>query len=156
MTVLCECVCGNACVCVCVTLSAVACLRGGSLLDTFLVLSKHIVCEWLPVIASLELCLLPNHATAAAFPSLSHSLSFFLTPESVLSLLVSLLSVCFSFSASLCILAERWYRGLEVGVLWSVYLIYFFTLFHPKAFNHETTNVGLHEIPARPGCSFHL
>lgn len=69
------------CLRVCVTLSAVACLRGGSFLDTFLVLSKHIVCEWLPVIASLELCLLPQSRHCCCF-SIALPLSLPLTPAS--------------------------------------------------------------------------
>lgn len=66
-----------------------ACLCGGSFLGMFLALSKRIVREWLPVIASLELCLLPNHVAAVAFPSRSHSSAFSLTTQVSLCLLFS-------------------------------------------------------------------
>lgn len=65
----------------------------GILSDLFLVLSEHIVCEWLPVISSLELCLLPYHTTTVAFAG-SLTLSFFLTPGSHPSPFV-FLPVCF-------------------------------------------------------------
>jgi len=114
--------CWNACVCV--TLSAVTCVRGASFLTRFLC-CQSILCEWLPVIASLELCLLPNLATVA-FPFSSVSHQVFLLPHSFLT---SFLSPQVSFSSSLwvCVLPERWYEGLEVGgFLWSVYLLFQF------------------------------
>lgn len=54
--------------------------------DMFLALSNHIVCEWLTVMSSLELCLLSNH-TAAVVVSIAPPTPVFpfLTPASLLS-----------------------------------------------------------------------
>lgn len=136
MIALCECVWE----CLDVTFRAVACLRGGSFLATFLVLSKHIVWEWLPVTASLELCLFPDHAAAVAFPLLSHSLSSFLAPFRLpLYLLLHKY-----FHPARKVTQRSWYWWF----CWSLYFIcgvvFFFSL---KTFNHnKTTNIGFIEF----------
>lgn len=125
--------------------------------DTFLVLSKHIVCEWLPVITSLELCLLPNHITTVAFSRLSHLLSFSPLPALFLSLIFYPPSFfLLSFSLSLCVLPERWYQGLQVSSFFDQFILFIFSFhFPPKAFNHKTASVYFHEIHARLGYSFY-
>lgn len=120
-----ESVCGNACIYVSCW---VLCLFAwGILLDTFLVLSEHIVCEWFPVIVSPEPCLLPNHTTAVAFPLFS-----LLTLVSPLSLLLSSL---FTFFASLYLARKVIWRSWGGRGGSSMNLFHFFFL----SWRHSTT-----------------
>lgn len=80
----CMSVCGDACMFMSLWELLLVCV-GDLFLARFLCCQSILCVEWLPVIASLELCLLPNRATAVALPALSHSLSFFLTPACLLS-----------------------------------------------------------------------
>lgn len=122
-------VCGNVGVYVSLWVLLLVCVGDFFFLDTFLVLSKHIVFEWLPVIASLELCLLPDHAAAVAFPSLSYPLSF----SSNLCQLY--FSACFSslYVSYFLLLFQSVYPSRKVILgswglvfLWSVYSFFFF------------------------------
>lgn len=98
----------------------------GFLSDLFLVLSEHIVCEWLPVISSLELCLLPHHTTTVAFAG-SLTLSFFLTPGSHPSPFI-FFPVCF-----LLLLTEPMHPSRHVkSGSWSWWILSYFILFFFK------------------------
>lgn len=151
--------CGNACVFVSLWVLLLVCV--GDLFLTRFLCCQSILCVSDYLSSQALSSPRPNHATAVAFPSLSLSLSFFLTSANPLSLLLSFLSLSgfliFSLSFSWCILPERWYLGFEVGGFFDLFILFFvFILSFLKAFNHQTTNVDLHEISVKPGCSFHL
>lgn len=139
-----------------VTSRAVACLRGGSFLGTFLVLSKRILCEWLPVIASPERFLLPSHASAVAFPSpLPLSLALSLSLSNLCHPFVLFSSLCYFLR--LCILPKKWHQGLGVGGFFDLFIIFVcvcvFLRILKAIFDLKTNAVGLHSWP---GCRFNF
>ena len=97
--------------------------------DMFFVLSRHIVCEWLPVISCLKLCLLPNLA-AVAFPFSAPALPCCLSSSLCLPHIFSSLPVFHFlplFQSS--ILSEVKSGSWHWWSLWSVYLLLHFIFF---------------------------
>lgn len=144
------------CVSVCVGMPACLCHFESCCLFAWGIFSWHVSCAvkaycvWVITCHCKPRALLTPQSCHCCCFSIALPLFVFLpNPASLLSF-----SLCLLFSESVYPARKVTPGSRGWWFLWSVYFICLFVFF--KAFNHETTNAGLHEIPARQGWSFHL